>query len=242
MKIRTFFRHPLGTSTFNSKSVCRIMKIRTFFMHPLGTSTFDSKSVCRIMKIRTFSCTHWVQVRSILKVCAELWKFVPFSCTHWVQVRSIPKVCAELWRFVPFHAPIGYKYVRFQKCVQIVSPWYSEQGHCRPVVPIDTFMQQASSRMKTASQDLSPSTTCFRQQIYDENRYYGKIPGSSVSIVTRLRGGRTEFDSRQRQGIFLLAIAFRLALGPRQPPIQWVSGALSPGVRSCPLTSNYCRR
>jgi hypothetical protein len=33
------------------------------------------------------------------------------------------------------------------------------------------------------------------------------------------------------QGIFLLAPASRLALGPTQPPIQWVLGVLSPGVK-----------
>jgi hypothetical protein len=38
------------------------------------------------------------------------------------------------------------------------------------------------------------------------------------------------FDSRQEQEIFLFSIMFRPALGPTQPPIQWISGALSPGV------------
>jgi hypothetical protein len=48
--------------------------------------------------------------------------------------------------------------------------------------------------------------------------------------MTRLRAGRLEFDSRQRQGIFFFAIASRPALGPIQPLIQWVLGALSPRV------------
>jgi hypothetical protein len=38
------------------------------------------------------------------------------------------------------------------------------------------------------------------------------------------------FDSRQRLGIFLFTIASRTALGSTQPPIQWISGALSLGV------------
>jgi len=39
------------------------------------------------------------------------------------------------------------------------------------------------------------------------------------------------FDSRQAVGIFLFTTAFRTALGPTQPPIQLVPGALSLGVK-----------
>jgi len=42
---------------------------------------------------------------------------------------------------------------------------------------------------------------------------------SSVSILTRLRAGRSAFGSRQR--IFFFADASRPTLGPTQPPIQW---------------------
>jgi hypothetical protein len=42
--------------------------------------------------------------------------------------------------------------------------------------------------------------------------------------------GRSGFDSRQVLGIFLFITASRTALGPTQPPIQWVPGALSLGV------------
>jgi hypothetical protein len=41
----------------------------------------------------------------------------------------------------------------------------------------------------------------------------------------------TGFDPRQRQKIFLLASASRPALGHTQPPVQWVPGVLSPGVK-----------
>jgi hypothetical protein len=39
------------------------------------------------------------------------------------------------------------------------------------------------------------------------------------------------FDSQRELGIFLFTIASRTALGPIQPPIQWVPGALSLGVK-----------
>jgi hypothetical protein len=40
-----------------------------------------------------------------------------------------------------------------------------------------------------------------------------------------------EFVSRQGLGMFLFTTASRLALGPTQPPIQWVPGALSAGIK-----------
>jgi hypothetical protein len=51
---------------------------------------------------------------------------------------------------------------------------------------------------------------------------------SSVGIATRLRAGRSGFDSR---GGGLFTTVSRTALGPTQPPIHWVPGALSLGVK-----------
>jgi len=39
------------------------------------------------------------------------------------------------------------------------------------------------------------------------------------------------FESRQKLGIFLFTTVSRPALRPTQPPIQWVPGALSLGVK-----------
>jgi hypothetical protein len=43
--------------------------------------------------------------------------------------------------------------------------------------------------------------------------------------------GQSGFDPRQRQSIFPVDYVSTLALGPTQPPVQWVPGVLSPGVK-----------
>jgi hypothetical protein len=48
-------------------------------------------------------------------------------------------------------------------------------------------------------------------------------------------------DSRRRLGIFLFTTASRTALGPTQPPIQWVPGALSLGVKRPGCEADYSR-
>jgi hypothetical protein len=65
---------------------------------------------------------------------------------------------------------------------------------------------------------------------------------SLVGIATRLRArqsGFLEFDSRRCLGIFLFTTASRMVLGPIQPPIQWVPGALSLGVEQPRREANH---
>jgi hypothetical protein len=39
------------------------------------------------------------------------------------------------------------------------------------------------------------------------------------------------FDSQQELEIFLFTMSSRMALGPTHPPIQWVAGTLSLGLK-----------
>jgi hypothetical protein len=61
----------------------------------------------------------------------------------------------------------------------------------------------------------------------------GKSRDSSVGIVLDCglddRGSRVRFPAGA--GNFLFTTVSRTALGPTQPPIQWIPGALSLGVK-----------
>jgi hypothetical protein len=56
-------------------------------------------------------------------------------------------------------------------------------------------------------------------------------PGELSGIALDYGVDDRRFESRRGLGIFLFTTASRPALGPTQPPIQWVPGALSLGAK-----------
>jgi hypothetical protein len=70
------------------------------------------------------------------------------------------------------------------------------------------------------------------------------VPGLLSGYSDRLRAGQPGFHSREGQEAFLYSTASRPALGPSQPPLQWVMGYKdflpthkAAGAWSWPLTS-----
>jgi hypothetical protein len=60
---------------------------------------------------------------------------------------------------------------------------------------------------------------------------WSRVAQSVQCLATGWTTGRSRFDPRQRQRIFPLASLSRPGLRPTQPPVQWVPGVLSPGLK-----------
>lgn len=78
--------------------------------------------------------------------------------------------------------------------------------------------------------------TDFSDQTFDVGSQ-----NSSVSIVTKLQAGRSGIQILAgKRGFFSCLKHSKLALGPTQSPIQWVSGAISPYKKWLGHEANLC--
>jgi hypothetical protein len=58
-----------------------------------------------------------------------------------------------------------------------------------------------------------------------------RVAQSVQCLATGWTTGRSMFDPGRGERIFPAASVSRPALGPTQPPVQWVPGVLSPGIK-----------
>jgi hypothetical protein len=103
--------------------------------------------------------------------------------------------------------------------------------HITTKVMFETFFQQVNyevvSQPSHRGNILQPSVTEQKRKII---RHTCVVVGEK-EFATNWTIGVLRFDSRRGLGIFLFTTAFRTGLGSTQPPIQWVPGALSLGVK-----------
>jgi hypothetical protein len=98
---------------------------------------------------------------------------------------------------------------------------------------------QVSVFCSTSFQILTNSDSCSSHQLLFSHKMRGfkigvlKSKRRTFYFCIALGYGLEDrgFKSRQRLGIFLFTTVSRTVLGPTQPPMQWVQGVLSPGVK-----------
>jgi hypothetical protein len=78
---------------------------------------------------------------------------------------------------------------------------------------------------------ISKKQSNFATQRAGEDETVAGIAQSVQRLTTDRMIGVRWFNSRRGLGIFLFSTASSPALGPTQPPIQWVPEAPSPGVK-----------
>jgi hypothetical protein len=107
------------------------------------------------------------------------------------------------------------------------NPTFDYPAHMpSPLVPIETTVSR-SIYLRSTLMWFSRPRLGLPMGLFPS--VFSDVPSKRWSVVSchysdGLQAGRTGFDSRKRQNIFLYSTASRAALGPTQLPIQWVPG------------------
>jgi hypothetical protein len=118
------------------------------------------------------------------------------------------------------------------KAVTFCHPFCTDVEHglllCCLVTPCN------SERARRFGRNISPPSSRPKQETslaYTSTLTMEAICSSETSIDSQLDGRVHAVQVPVVSGIFLLSTPSRLVLGPTQPPIQCVQGALSPGIK-----------
>jgi hypothetical protein len=134
---------------------------------------------------------------------------------------------------------LSFAILKWESAFRLLRCWFCETTSFRTVIMLAEnyvlnfcWLFGNIIRRRWLYNDVYHCEHCFsRISQYCHSLKIKKSRDSSVGIATRLRAGRSGFDSRRGVRIFLFTTASITALGPTQPPIRCVPGALSLRVR-----------
>jgi hypothetical protein len=166
--------------------------------------------------------------------------------------------CSLWWRRNVFPVRYGLNpYILFRRNSVLKVLINSDYSHCTVCVRLVMYLwRKRVCILLQRNLIQNPASTYTTVSSYSLSRllhpnfeivpWNYRQPGLLSRYSHGLWAGLTGFNSQQGQVILLCSIAYSPALGPTQPPIQWVLGAVSSGGKAAgvwcwPLTSIYCR-